>query len=256
MRFFRDDLAVEVPVRWYYVPAGRPVIPFGHPFGNRDWEFIDGDPGLLLGEVYGSRRYYGGQDPVNLLGQGFCGSREQWERGASTLDPVRPINPTTGRQCCCGQGVLQGTPGILFGVDSELTFPPIVAACPSANPASQFWTFPIAGVQDLDFPCNDTSLFNQTWEVAHLSACIWRGPSVSICNGGDSFRWHLIFNHPSFPGVWSLFAATTVVSFRWARYQIGAGAFAPLGANVLSLQEELDPALQFPSTVTITPAFS
>jgi len=251
MRFFADDLSVEIPVEWYYVPEDRPHVPYAHPFVSSDGD----EPGIprLLGEVPGTRSYYAGNHENDLLGQGLCGSKEQWENGPSILDSCLPTNPTTGRQCCCGKGQLPMEAGLVMGAALETEFPPEVTGCVAANPAAQFWRFEISGVQDLAGPCNDTSKFNQVWTVDYFAGCIWRGDSNSICSGGDSFRWFLMFNHPSFPGVWSLFAASGPTSFRWARYEITS--LNPIGGNILDLVEELDPGLQFPSTVHLIPTF-
>jgi len=255
MRFVRDDLGLEVPVTWYYVPDGRPAVPYFHPFHSRDADFRDGNGEQLLGEVQGTRAYYSGADPVELQGQGLCGTREQWERGASLLDSPLPLNPTTQQQCCCGAGSVLAPASIVFGCEMEVIMPPTILTFCKAQISAQNWDFTIAGVQDLIFPCSDTSLFNATWKISHLSGCTWRGPSTAICTATDAFRWHLMLNHPSFPGGWSLFAAATPVAFRWVRYFVLADDFLLNAPNILPRVEELDPALQFPAAVTIVPSF-
>jgi len=62
-----------------------------------------------------------------------------------------------------------------------------------------------------------------------------------------------MYNHPVAPGKWSLFASATVASFRWVRYDLAGSAWIPLSPNEMLKVDELDPALQFPETVTVFP---
>lgn len=183
MRFYRDDLSIEVPVEWYYVPDTRPAVPYGHPFISRDWE--DVTELELLGEVSGTRSYYNGNHADDLQGLGLCGSREQWERGASTLDPVRPINPTTGRQCCCGPGSLQVPPAVVFGLESEVIPVPTITTCSLFNPSPAQWTMTVAGTTN--GTCVNCNNANGTFILNYVSGCRWASAPFALCGGASSW---------------------------------------------------------------------
>jgi len=253
MRIFRDDLAIEVPVRWYYVPDDRRVLPYATPFGNRDWEFADGDPGLLLGEVYGSRRYYGGQDPVGVLAQGLCGTQQQWERGPSLLDPVRPLNPTTGRQCCCGRGTLLGTPGVALGAESTIEELPITTLCPDWVPSPLHWDLTMAGwTNAVCSNCNNlNSTFRLTFTGGDATGCFWQLiGAVVLCGtmAGLRLQWNHSLDN------WLLFvikpgAPSPTNHYIWG---LTGAAWNRWGPNTLGLVISGSACANPPATVTLT----
>lgn len=118
MALCRDDLATVVPVLWYEVPDTRPPVPYATPFISRNWELDRSD--AILGERKATRRWTQASPPTEVNGEGLCGTREQWERGYSILDPIAPINPTTERQCCCGRGTLIADAAYSIGIGVEV----------------------------------------------------------------------------------------------------------------------------------------
>jgi len=253
MRIFRDDLAVEVPVRWYYVPDDRRVLPYATPFGNRDWEFAEGDPGLLLGEVYGSRRYYGGQDPVGVLAQGLCGTQQQWERGPSLLDPVRPLNPTTGRQCCCGRGTLLGTPGIVLAIESEIIMPPTVLTRCELHDAPLYYSMGPLPLTDggCSNCANVAAAQILTWVA---NTCRWSTANIPLCT--SQFRWILDLAADNVNAYLRLLRATGSLASPQAVYSLPLGEWVPLGGNALNLVGDPDlGCLDYPAAITVTPSF-
>lgn len=248
MRFFRDDLGTLVPVEWYYVPDDRAVVPYAHPFGSRDWELAEEQP--LLGEVYGTRTYYAGDHAPELAGIGLCGSREQWERGASILDPVRPLNVTTGRQCCCGRGAIVLEPGSVIGMSLEQVPFPTVGACAVFDPSPQYWRLDAAGI--IDGACAGCGVFNGSHLLTHFAACRWNTPSMNFC-GGLIRRW--ILDIEPVPGLVWLRLLGNGVPAQTVLYATTVAAWNPMGPNVLAL----DPGSVsgqcggFPPTLTVVP---
>lgn len=215
MRFFPDDLSTQTPVEWYYVPDDRPAVPYGHPFGSADWD-KRGDP-RLLGEVPGTATYYAGDHAQELLGLGICGSKEQWENGPSILDDVRPINPTTGRQCCCGRGALPMEESMVMGFDAGLLQPEMVV-CPTVGKVPKYFRLQVAPAGNLDcLDCpNVFSTYTLTIDPGALAnACQWKSPEFTLC--GTPRRWYLRSPFDAFP--WQVFCAPGVVNLRMVTYQ-------------------------------------
>jgi hypothetical protein len=102
---------------YYFVPRDRPVIPFATVFGIRNWEQQEIPAGI--GEEPGRGPYYRGTDTLGLTGDHFCGTEQQWLRGASPLDPLPDINPATGQPVCCGPGPLAAAGGAAAGGNSQ-----------------------------------------------------------------------------------------------------------------------------------------
>lgn len=227
MRFYRDDLSIEIPVEWYEVPMTRPTIPYGHPFISRDWQ--EPNDLELLGEVTGTRSYYNGNHANDLLGLGFCGSREQWERGASVLDPVRPINPSTGRQCCCGRGALQAEPGILLGMEAEVVAAPVVTGCSLFNPSPAQWVMTVTGVAN--GTCVNCNNVNGTFVLSYVSGCRWASPPLALCGGNST--WILDLGSPTGLASLQLFGTPTLPTQR-ALYRKSLSLWQPFGPNTLT----------------------
>jgi len=230
--------AGEVPGRYFWSAEGAPLYPDWHYIGSRNWHAGDGSPWPEFGELETAK--------------------QSWRNGA--LGQIFPNAVNVGDGSCIGSDrvgpILTAPIGLAGGVDRRcysIPMPQETSACAAFNPSATKYSFTIVGVQDQVFPCDDTSLFNATWTVQHLSGCIWRTASFGICTDTDSFRWHLMYNHPVAPGKWSLFASATVASFRWVRYELAGSAWIPLSPNEMLKVDELDPALQFPETVTVFP---
>lgn len=103
MRFWADS-DVTIPVRWFFVPRGRPPLPFGTPFHNYDWEVDDRFKGEVTGTVFqgealdGIRKYGSGKAPVPDPFNGMpCGTEDQW--GGDLLIGRDP--PLTAASCGC-----------------------------------------------------------------------------------------------------------------------------------------------------------
>jgi len=230
--------AGEVDGRYFWSADGALPYPTWSYLGSRNWHQGDGSPWPEFGELENAK--------------------QSWRNGA--LGQILPNQVNVGDGVCIGSDligpIVSAPAGLAGGVDRRcysVPMPVETSACTAFNPSALQYRFTFVGVQDLAFPCSDTSIFNATWTVANLAACTWRNDSTHICTGAESFRWHLMYNHPSFPGKWVLFAASTVVSFRWVRYELAGSAWLPLSANQMLKVDELDPALQFPETVTVFP---
>lgn len=233
MRFFVDDLAQETDVEWYEVKDTAPVIPYGHPFASRDADFHEGYTGLLLGEVAGTRRYRAGAAPVDFNGQGFCGTRDQWENGCSILDKPVELNSTTQRQCCCGRGTLCGPVSSVIGVDVDIDNPPLITTCPAWNPAPAQWRVHLDPYPPPDDPCwpGGIVLPDQDTILSANGPCRWDSgfwPPVNLQRWrlwrlappppvGGATGWYLFGSPPTLP---SLSGGPTwfVADGNWNRY--------------------------------------
>lgn len=105
LRPYRDSDA-EVPIQWYFVPPTNPVFTLPNVFGSRLWERPrskcqptppDAGPGETLGPI----TFWKGVVAGAPDGSHFCGTPEQWLRGASVDDPRPAIDPATGQPVCC-----------------------------------------------------------------------------------------------------------------------------------------------------------
>lgn len=109
MRFRPDDVGAVEPVRWFFlthhldrkvkppaVVAGPPatVIPYAHPFGQRNWDYNQW-PELPLGEVE-LRAYVDGRQTDVLTGEGLVGSANAWMGGAVSSVTTGKFSPRTG----------------------------------------------------------------------------------------------------------------------------------------------------------------
>lgn len=212
MRPFRHDIAITVPVKWYFLEEGKPAVPYEHPFASRNWE-LQTDYPTLLGEVF-ERTHYSGRAPVELNGVGLCGSRDAWENGASPDETIKPINPTTGQPCCCGPGVLQISGGAAAG-----TRPPAVVvqggAAAGGNVADfsgllvncdvmANWKFRVIMPPATNSACTDCANLGGTWECTRDPAitewCEWvSDDSFTVC-GTPNNRWVVRAFHPTLGG--------------------------------------------------------
>lgn len=246
MRFFADDLSVQIPVEWYFVPNDRNHVPYGHPFGSRNWEDVPGPP--ILGEVPGTARYYGGDHSNDILGIGLCGTKDQWENGPSLLDKPRPLNPTTGRQCCCGRGVIQNEVSIVAGIETEVTEKSVITTCPTFNPMLDVWR--VVGY-DWSLQNNAPFWFNipNTPVVQYSSGCRWNGP-FGITPTGNPLIW---LSYQLFPFV-VLTAGTNIASWpSWFVYYPPAG-WNPGGPNAMIKLYDSGAGIEpFPDELVIEP---
>jgi len=252
MRLFSDDLGLETEVEWYYVPETRPVLPYFTPFRSFDWVLREDQP--ILGEVAGTRSYFAGQVQDDLNGLGLCGSREQWEGGASVLDPIRAINPTTGQPCCCGPGCLPFSPELVFDLENEVDFLPLVTGCAFANPSPEFYRL-------LPFPldpgtCLDCAALGTERVLTNLAGtCRWTSGNFPWCTAANL---QIFFDvgtpagqvRMQFSGIGgglpSLKAQYSMLLVNWD----------PFGANALDLEPATVSAhcVNWPATVTVEPS--
>lgn len=100
IRPYRDS-DEEVTIRWYFTDDDRPLMPFPTAFGRSEWRRNEADPGI--GEVLQAPTWNRGDDLLRLPGTTFCGTREQWNFGALSSDPLPTIDPASGLPTCCGQ---------------------------------------------------------------------------------------------------------------------------------------------------------
>lgn len=250
MRLHPEDLGLLTEVIWYYVPEGRPWIPYANPFGSRDWEFADGRGEALLGEVAGTRSYYSGVPPVDLDGQNFCGSRAQWERGASLLDKPLPLNPTTQQQCCCGSGGAALVAGSVEGMTLELETPPLVTTCALKNPSPQRWQVTIAGVTN-GF-CADCAALNGTFILEYVSGCTWISAPVPFCGGSPGWRLDIGIGGAQ---VWlRLFGGGTGPTEK-VRFRSTVAGWLNFGPNPMVFFQSGGQCVTWPFIVTVSPAF-
>lgn len=253
MRLVRDDLGLKTRVTWYYVDDDAPVIPYGHPFGSRDWEFADGRGEALLGEVAGTRLFYGGQKPVELDGQNFCGSREQWERGASLLDATLPLNPTTQQQCCCGSGASLFPAAETFGLGVDLAFPEVLTDCACMNPSPARWRVSLSTI--IGAGCSGCAVFNNSFVLHPVSPCRWQSdPIVFVCSGPVLIRRFTL--QICLPGIFvRLGLAGSGSPTTQAIWQGPGHTWTNYGPNTIPLVDESGGCAGFPDPVTVTAEF-
>ena len=207
MRFYRHDIGVTVPVKWYFVPEGRAAVPYEHPFVSRNWE-LNSDYPTILGETF-ERTHYSGREPVELNGVGLCGSRDAWENGAGPGETIKPMNATTGQPCCCGPGVLRVTGGAAAGpkppamvvrgggaAGGNVTdFSGIEATCEvMAN-----WKFRIIMPPFTNGTCLDCANLAGTYECTRdpffTEWCEWVSDESFVMCGVPNSRWHFRTHH-------------------------------------------------------------
>lgn len=109
MRFRQDDVGAIEPVRWFFLthhldrkfspPAivaepPRTVIPYAHPFGQRNWDYNQW-PELPLGEVEERQNTNGRQTDI-LTGEGLVGNASHWMTGAISSVTTGKFSPRTG----------------------------------------------------------------------------------------------------------------------------------------------------------------
>ena len=99
-RFYRDA-GTLTRVVWYFVPGSSEVVPYCHPFFSRIYERLDNEDSPDLGEQNTPIPWQGGLNPGAEATGGLCGSRDQWEKGARTSDPVPGLWPGTNLPKCC-----------------------------------------------------------------------------------------------------------------------------------------------------------
>lgn len=192
MRTFFDDPGATIPVQWYFPDMeafpDRGSIPYDHPFGSRNWD-LEHDYETLLGERYQPRPWHSGSARAELSGLGLCGSMNQWNRGASAADAVKPINNRTGSPCCCGPGVLVlggGPAAIGVGELLETPIPP-VAGCPSC-PGGAWETYNVI-IADSGVPA-----WNGTWPIVNVGGGC--GYTSSAIPGAGTITAEFVNPHP------------------------------------------------------------
>lgn len=110
VRFYNDD-ARTTKIRWYRVPADRPVFPYPHLFNSANWDEDNEDPrsGYVKGTLFGlgeqmdnDRPYDGGAErAAPPRGDHVCGDREAWTGGLlMEHDGLGVLNPMGWLRCC------------------------------------------------------------------------------------------------------------------------------------------------------------
>ena len=95
-------------MEWYWVPADRSFLPFGHAFGSQDWVQEPRRP-AGVGEVPDTWAYTRGDgDPGEQTGVP-CGTLDQWRFGCRLADAASTELDVAGRLPCC---VPQGRTGV------------------------------------------------------------------------------------------------------------------------------------------------
>jgi len=98
--YYRDS-PVTARIRWFFVPEGTPVLPFGTAFTSNEW--IDEPEGdQEIGEVPGAARtWVDGSPPFPVDNAGPpCGTADQFANGAVIADAGAPLNVFGGVACC------------------------------------------------------------------------------------------------------------------------------------------------------------
>jgi len=135
MRFFRDDLTVETPVEWYFLPSDAKWCGLPNIFNSRNW-YGGVDDWPDLGEIEGAPRPYskGGGAPVGTKGP--YGTADQWEFGAYVSDALKE-GP------CPGQGpfVIKVPFPELGGVCTQQSFPSPPVVYPLQQKDENTWWF-------------------------------------------------------------------------------------------------------------------
>jgi hypothetical protein len=100
MRFFKDDLAMEMPVTWYFTDPKADWCGKANIFNSRNW--YKGELGWPdLGEVEGAPRPWADGEGLCLGHPGPFGSDLEWEDGTYLVDRV-PFNPCVAEPTSLG----------------------------------------------------------------------------------------------------------------------------------------------------------
>lgn len=124
---FSPDSDVTFPIQWYFVPDDRPVVPFEHAFGSRQYDLDEPEP--AIGERFEPRKWHGGQSPLPETRCGLCGDKTQWLEGLKSTDPPAAVWPGTNVPRCCCRPVQEGNGGLAWGN----TAPPPMVCCAGAD---------------------------------------------------------------------------------------------------------------------------
>lgn len=186
MKFFRDSDDLS-NVLWYFVPASKNCIPFGHAFGDTVWSLRNNDPPSSIGELPEGHGYSKGFPPpiyANPESTTFCGSEDQWQNGARLTDPV-PVNyPGSTLPVCCPEAI---TVEPLGGTSFGRKFPanPCLYAFPNPLPPTAVVTWPAAaGCPDLApilVPCPYSG--HTTVLFGFPATIVWRSAGALTAGG-------------------------------------------------------------------------
>jgi hypothetical protein len=95
MRFFKDDLTIELPVKWYFTDPAAEWVGFANVFNSRNWYLTDADTWPDLGEVQGALRPWADGSGLCPGRPGPFGTDLEWDDGAYTTDVIAS-NPCFG----------------------------------------------------------------------------------------------------------------------------------------------------------------
>jgi hypothetical protein len=98
---FYSDSPLTARIRWYFVPEGTPLLPFGTAFTSNAWlDEPEGDQDI--GEVPGAdRTWVDGSPPYPVDNAGPpCGTADQFANGALVATAGAPLNVFGGVACC------------------------------------------------------------------------------------------------------------------------------------------------------------
>lgn len=81
MNFFQDGGFVNVPVQWFFLPPGSPILPFPTVFVSRNYGPTNPEFWPPVGEEPGPfRPFYNGTDSFGSIGSPIIGSAEDFVR--------------------------------------------------------------------------------------------------------------------------------------------------------------------------------
>lgn len=134
MQPYRDSNGKKRVV-WYFVGPDNPPMPWASAFTSRVYDRKD-EPPLPIGEQYAPVPWRGGLPPYNPPGPGLCGTREQWENGCHTSDPIPDNYPDSHVPICCGPPKQIPRGGIGYGGQAIVKPPPNLCVPPDPIPYS------------------------------------------------------------------------------------------------------------------------
>jgi hypothetical protein len=208
VRFFHDSPATTRQIQWSFVAEEKPGMPWAHAFGSRTWD-IGEEPEPLVGEVDGPRNWRGGTPPyalpivgpLRIDNLGLCGTEEQWQNGASIMDPIPANWLNTPIPRCCKRPPLFARGGVAVGSSPPVHAPccgefglPVAVMCKFTN------TVPVCAVlEGISFP-----ILQSSEQPLNLFGAVSYFRSQQFISGGKDWRFWLACSE--FSNFWALFA--------------------------------------------------
>jgi hypothetical protein len=106
-------------------------LPFASAINSSNWYDVHTDYVDVGEETLAPRPYFKGNAPLGMLGQHFCGSQTQFEKGALTTDPPLATDPNGVPTCCSELPPIPASDRQLIGRISlaVVQFGQVAAAC-------------------------------------------------------------------------------------------------------------------------------